>query len=737
MSSTTRQTVPARQTNRSGEQALRPRARFLRTFGDELISSETVALIELVKNSYDADATRILVRFTPPFEVGQGAIEVIDNGHGMSLQTIQSAWMEPATLMKRRNTRSEKLGRRVLGEKGIGRFAASRLAKQLRVITKREKASSQTKVFFDWEQFDDPELFLDQIMVSWYEEPPGYFARLGTIRALWEAEEAPTDRELSHGTILRMENLSVAWDEIAFQRLRDGLSRLVSPFIGQNGKNGRGTPEELRISLEVPEPFDEFSGPIGPPETLRSAQYTLEGSIDESGGYNVSIRLKGQEDAEIVAGDSPPGNSRTPYGPFEIQLHVWDRDTESIQEIARSRDVRMSTVRDELNAVAGISVYRDGFRVFPYGEAGNDWLSLDSRRVQSPPLRLSNNQIVGYVLIGSDRNPSLRDQSNREGLIEGTAFTEFKVKVREILSLLESRRFNLRASQRQRKQRRGGLFVDFDLADVVELISKTYPDNRELVALTREKAQDLDRRIEEAQEVISRYHRLATLGNLIDIVLHDGRAPLSKISQAAFMAQRDVSNTQQLSLSAIERLRKHLNTVRNQSTVLGTLLRRIEPFGGRRRGRPAEIAIEEVIKDACSVLSSESLRLGAKLDLPSSSTTVTVEPSEIQEVFVNLLSNSLHWLQYIDKENRKVRVEVERKSPIEVRVLFSDSGPGVEDYFSERIFDPYFSTKPNGVGLGLAIAGGIIDENYNGELELLNSGPLPGATFQITLRKRV
>ena len=734
MSDTMRQTKP---TGNSGEQALRPRARFLRTFGDELISSETVALIELVKNSYDADATRVLVRFTPPLEVGQGSIEVIDNGHGMSLQTIQSAWMEPATLMKRRNTRSERLGRRVLGEKGIGRFAASRLAKQLRAITKRAEATSQTEVFFDWEQFDDPELFLDQIKVSWYEEAPDHFARLGTIRALWETEEAPTDGELSHGTILRMENLSVAWDETAFQRLRDGLSRLVSPFIAQNGENGRGTTEDLRISLEVPEPFGEFSGPIGPPETLKSAHYFLEGTIDEFGGYDVSIRLKGQEDAESVAEVPAPGTSMTPYGPFEIQLRVWDRDTESIQDIARPRGVVMSTVRNELNAVAGISVYRDGFRVFPYGERGNDWLSLDSRRVQSPPLRLSNNQIVGYVLIGSDRNPSLRDQSNREGLIEGPAFTDFKAKVIEVLSLLESRRFNLRASQRQRKQRRGGLFVDFDLADVIELIRKTYPDDQELIALTRERAQDLDRRIEEAQEVIARYHRLATLGNLIDIVLHDGRAPLSKISQAAFMAQRDVSNTQQLSLAAIERLGRHLNTVRNQSTVLGTVLTRIEPFGGRRRGRPIEVAIQKLIRDACSVLSSESLRLAVELDLPTGSTNVTAEPSEIQEIFVNLLSNSLHWLRNVDKERRKVRIEVERKGPNEVLVLFSDSGPGVEDQFAERIFDPYFSTKPNGVGLGLAIAGGIIDENYGGKLELLNSGPLPGATFQITLRKRV
>jgi hypothetical protein len=131
---------------------LHPRARILHILGNELVSSETVAVIELVKNAYDADATRVLVRFQEPLEIGQGMIEVIDNGHGMSLETIQTAWMEPATLIKKRQTRSEQRKRRVLGEKGIGRFAASRLANVLEVVTRRIGMGSEVQVFFDWSQ---------------------------------------------------------------------------------------------------------------------------------------------------------------------------------------------------------------------------------------------------------------------------------------------------------------------------------------------------------------------------------------------------------------------------------------------------------------------------------------------------------------------------------------------------------------------------------------------------------
>jgi len=116
---------------------------------------------------------------------------------------------------------------------------------------------------------------------------------------------------------------------------------------------------------------------------------------------------------------------------------------------------------------------------------------------------------------------------------------------------------------------------------------------------------------------------------------------------------------------------------------------------------------------------------------------VTVDQAEIQEVIVNLLQNSLYWLRQVPKDRRQIAVHVRRNSADEVEMVFSDSGPGVEVAFRDYIFDPYFSTRPHGVGLGLTIAGEIIHEYYAGDLELLDSGPLPGATFRITLHRRV
>src|SRR6266480_5830724 len=116
--------------------ALRPRARILRTLGEELISSETVAILELVKNAYDADARLVLVQFVESLDKGQGRIDLIDDGHGMDLSTVQSAWMEPATDIKKKARYSKFLKRRLLGEKGVGRFASARLAQELELVTR-------------------------------------------------------------------------------------------------------------------------------------------------------------------------------------------------------------------------------------------------------------------------------------------------------------------------------------------------------------------------------------------------------------------------------------------------------------------------------------------------------------------------------------------------------------------------------------------------------------------------
>jgi signal transduction histidine kinase len=720
------------QNQKIGEGFFRPRARIMRTLGDELISSETVALIELVKNAYDADATNVDIIFEGPFKKGHGKIIVIDNGHGMNLEIIKNTWMEPATLYRKRNKYSEERKRRVLGEKGIGRFAASRLAESLELISRRKNTEQEIRVKFPWKDFDEDEKYLDQVGIRWEIHPPRIINSYGMV-LLWIKNYQ--DRgfvDYSHGTVLMMENLRTDWEESDFESVRQGLARLISPFFGEDDVTKGDT---FYIFLNLPEPFEYLSGSVKPPESLRNPHYQVIGNVDDNGKYELVIKLKGEENLITVNGKTSLKDDHQPQcGPFEIDVRVWDRDRDSLQELAQKYNSTIKDVRGDLNKAAGINMYRDGFRVLPYGEPQNDWLRLDMRRVQNPTRNLSNNQIVGYIRITSDKNPLLRDQSNREGLIEGRALDDLRESVITLLTELESRRW-IQKHPRGKIPRKG-IFFEFNINNLSDYLIKKYPQDKELQDLLEASLTRLDNGVDEFQKVLSRYWRLATLGQLIDIVLHDGRTPLAKISNEAALALIEIGNLTDTDHLSLDSYRKHFSFIKDQSNVLSTVFNRIEPFSGRKRGKPEDLVLENLIRDSFAVLEGELKETSVSVVLPQTNTSFVVDRSEIQEIIINLLNNSLYWLKQTQKHNRKIIVNVTQQNDGEAVIVFSDSGPGVDSEYRDYIFDPYFSTKPDGVGLGLTIAGDIIFEYYSGSLELLDDGPCSGATFRITLKGR-
>jgi C4-dicarboxylate-specific signal transduction histidine kinase len=683
---------------RRGSAILRPRARIVRTIGRDLIRNEVVALVELIKNAYDADARNVRIVFEEPLQPSQGGILIEDDGAGMSLQVIRHAWFEPATISKTQNTHTPS-GRRVTGEKGIGRFAAARVAQAMEVTTLAKGSRRLVRVRFDWGSFDDANAYLDQISCRW--------------------EEAPAPHGRKHGTTLHLTGLNEPWDAEQFARLRGELSRLVSPNIAES---------DFTIAMELPERFKEFAGPITPPPILGKPHYRFAGDVDAQGQLNATYegpdtrKPVSVTDKILLKGRSPES------GPFQFEFRVWDRD--SLDPLADELRSTVRQLRQDLDSACGISIYRDDFRVLL---ADNDWLRLDLRRVQNPTMRLSNNQIVGAVFISADGNKGLRDQTNREGIVSSPAFEDLKDALKEILSKLEVKRDTCRRGQRPQKPAIG-LFEALDIAPLREYVAKRYPDDAELKAFLGERTKAFEHGVAEVQQVLARYRRLATLGQIIDVVLHEGRTPVAAISNEAALAKRDIHRTRDMTVDP-QTMERRLSTIAGQAEVLSTLFRRLAPFSGRKRGRPAEVAIEDIISDACALFRKRIAELHVKVRQPGGRTMVTVDQAEMQQIFVNLLDNSLYWLEKVPQNRRSIAIEVSPR-PGELVILFSDSGPGVPEDVRDRIFDPYFSTKPDGVGLGLTIAGETAAE-YDGALELVSGGPLPGATFRVTLRKRI
>ena len=723
----------------NGAETLRPRARILRTFGDELISSGSVAVLELVKNAYDADATAVLVRFRPPLDVGSGGIDIIDNGHGMTTETVRRAFMEPATLHRKQETRSEKLGRRVLGEKGIGRFAVSRLADSLQLITRREGMPDETVAVFDWSQFDDPDLYLDQVEVLWEEVRAIDLTATGPLSAVPIAQEAGVD----HGTWLRMEYLRVDWREDEMTGLRTSLSRLVSPFADADPLAG-GAASDFAIVLEMPTPFEYLSGPVAPPEVLRNPHYLLKGTIDADGNYAFTVRIGTHGTGVTKTGTLKPDDRATPScGPLHLELRVWDREADALRDLAAAGQT-VKAFRSELDELSGVSIYRDGFRVLPYGERDDDWLRLDLRRVNNPTMRLSNNQVAGYVSITRDVNPGLIDQTNREGLMQNRAYRDLREMVIGAIGLLEQDRYVARrpggrptgeGEQDGGRRSHRDPFEAFDISGVRAAVTERYGTNSDLLVLVDATQEHLTEAAGEVRDILSSFNRLAGLGRLVDAILHDGRGPLGSIDSAAALGLRALERRRHPIDDALAaKLEERLQRVREQVAVLDALFKRIEPFAGRRRGRPRRVPVEDLVRDTVELLHS---RLeGVDLLLPAGSTIVTVEETDLRIVLYNLLDNAAYWVRDAREGARAIEIRVGRLEDGAVEILVSDSGSGVPEDDRDRIFDPYFTRKSEGWGVGLAHAGDILREYYDGELNLVDGGPQPGATFQALIRRR-
>lgn len=688
----------------------RPKARLIQLIGAELVSSPLVAIVELVKNAYDADAKRVAVRFinseTP-------IIEIEDNGIGMSAHTVLDDWMVPGTAMKRKRITTD-LGRRVLGEKGIGRFAAATLGDSLEMVT-RQQGADEIAVFVDWSQFADEERFLDQVAIEWEARKPKVFTSVQT--------EVATRTD--HGTLLRIwtppdgrpdstRPPKFDWDQLEME-LRTALGRLVSPFVEI---------EDFRVVLVS----DGTEEQVERADILGNPMYRITASVTKQGAY--VAQLVTPTGSEAKHGDL---KYEPLIGSFKIDLLAWDRDRLNLRPLALDLGLGLDAVRKDLDENCGISIYRDGFRVLPYGEKGDDWLGLDLRSRLKPGHNLANNQVVGAISISADQNSDLLDQTNREGIRNNGAFRALRDAILQLMDILErARARHKNPTPEKRSGPREDPLDSFRLPIVMSIAKDSHPEDQELQRAIRTEEARLVKEASRYLEVQAQYAHLATLGGLVDSLLHEGRRPLSLLRGEAQngAAEADLWPDPYGSRSGA-RFRK----INGHGEVLSRHFGRLEPFATRGRGRPRAIEMEGLVRDAVMFFSDEIKKYDIAVDMPQGHTKVTVDPVEIRTVIANLVDNSVYWLQR-SPPPRRVRIDVIREADGSVTLTCSDNGPGVAEEDRTHIFEPYYSTKPQGTGLGLAIAGLLVQDYYSGSISLVSGGTLPGATFKVTLKRR-
>jgi signal transduction histidine kinase len=698
--------------------------RVFAALGADLVTNDFVAITELVKNSYDAFADRVDVRFRTDETQGD-SIEIQDNGLGMDRAAVETVWCVVATPYRAENPVSRKGSktRRTAGEKGLGRLSMARLGSRLEMLT-QAKGKPCLKVEIEWTSLAEASS-LDFCLAT--------------------VEEFDGHSPFKHsGTLLRIYHLQAEWSNERLEELHEHLSRLLSPFSGV---------EDFAIWLH---PKDENVKPakIESPEFLKNPKYRLSATADASGTLTCkyefrpigerkpgrkatikrdwtaicdAIRESGRNDtrSRIVKNLSKPN-----CGAFSLEIRAWDIGTGDLDEIVEHFEVKKSLIRSAIRAHKGISVYRDGILVLPKTEGARDWLGLDLRRVSELGTRLSTSQIIGYVAITAEDNPRVKDTSDRERLVDCAEVAAFEELVKASVFILEEQRnpdkLNQKTAERPLKQLFGHLSADSLLEDIKAVAEKDEPASAALPLVDK-----FNRALKDTREEIERrfvyYSRLATIGTLAQMLVHEVRNKTTIIGSflAAIAEKGEVSPT----------LRERLERAQNAVNSLDRLADTFAPLASRSFGRGRRSSVlEDRIAAVLALRERDTHDLKVGVRFPSTGhTQVAVDPGELDAVLLNLIDNAIYWLGQLKKGDRTLDVRTSRtRRGDRIKVSVHDSGPGISDENSERVFWPGVTTKPGGIGMGLTVASEIVD-SYDGQMALVQPGELGGASFEFDL----
>lgn len=687
-----------------GSISFRPHARLIRLLGDELISDEIMALVELVKNGYDADASHMQISLHGITDPLTGYISIRDDGEGMDLFTLLHIWMEPATTHKRKRHRNKQRtgrGRILLGEKGVGRFAADKLGAELELVTRNRADEKELVLQVSWHHFDDDDTYLEDVRSNWLAREPVEF---------------PGEQ---HGTRLIIRSLRVAWTQEMVSRLYNGLSRLISPFAWKT---------DFVIEIDCPE-FPSVQGKVVN-RLLETAPYRLSGSIDEEGYLFSDDQQEQSVDLCALCHDHfiTSGIRRSPVcGSFRFSLNVWDLDLLPGKGAGIDR-----TLRETIKSFCGVSIYRDGFRIWPYGEKDDDWLELNQRRVNNPTLRISNNQIIGFIEITHEENPDLKDRTSREGLIDTAAFFDLKALVLAALSLLEASRFNQR---HQVTLSRPVVEAEKDdLLSYLSGVSSQSSDSVQQQSLSRT-AREIERlyrqKLDQERERYDRVSALAGVGVaaelLTDALAQQVNATVTVLHILQGEAQADTN----------PRLRQMVDVLATHMSQIHEQLDLMEPLYHPQDQLNAPVDIRGAVYDVLAAMSHRLNEARTQVSLEShESLTVRLSRGYLMQATMIVIANALEAMREaaIEKPQLEIRIIADKEFQ---GILIANNGPAIPDQYHKLIFEPSFSLRKAGRGLGLHVARDLL-ATCHCTLELAEAGAteLPGPCFRMRFDRR-
>lgn len=707
--------------------------------GLELVSKQETAIAELIKNAYDADAEDVKVTFTAS-DIPGGTLEVVDSGGGMSREQLLHGFMRISTVDKVSEPRSPYYNRQRAGRKGIGRFAAQRLGRRLTIATQQEGVDFSLLLIIDWDTFltgVDLHMVANQVRV----ESPLEFV----------------------GTALTIHSLRDSWSEAQIRRAYRFVSDLLQPF-----------PLKVRNVVAMPVNTDpgfdvNFYRNDGSQNTLIASQEQniianavghITGWVEPGGKAYVSL-TSDKFAVDYTRVELPIDQKSRARGiekvlDYNLLEGVYLSVYYFIQDELPSGTRGM--VRDVLNRTGGVRVYRNGFRVLPYGETFDDWLTLQrssALRELLPPHH--NTNFLGFVELEDIDGERFQETASREGLIENDAFSQlqdfvYRALVAGVVEVARARKRKLFAKDKPSEPRsaeqishdvrvkasnvadqlrtlaesaHSGSSESQKSLDFTDDSSKTtdWGGDNAATALTElaDQVEAIGNASQAVLEEVGMLRVLASLGLTIGEFTHEVRHAL-----AALGAVIETAGSSSLTGGVVSELSSHVMLLREYMRYFDTAVTQ----NAHRKLEAHEL--RDIVSEFVSVVRPTFARQGVEVTTRFQGYDLFTRPmhkSEWASTFLNLFTNSLKAIHRAGVSG-KILISCAFVEEF-LQIDFSDNGDGIPAQNRERIFEPFFttSTPPSssashdeqlvGTGLGLKIVRDIL-ESAGGDIEVVD-----------------